>query len=190
MKKVFLTLFCLSISAAAVFAQNKTAAGSAPAPTPGSTNASTAAPAPQQVAATPPQAPTTPPVDPNAGKFKFDEETHDFGTVPEGPLAEYDFKFKNVGKSPIVITDAHGSCGCTVPTWPHDPILPKKTAIIHVAYTTNGRQGMINKDVIINSNAQQNPMRLHITGNVTPKPADATPAQTTTPPPPPPAPAH
>jgi uncharacterized protein DUF1573 len=184
MKKVFITLFCLSISAVAVNAQ--TAAGSAAA------NATGSMPAPGQAAVSatvPPQAPTTPPVDPKAGKFKFEEETHDFGTVPEGPLAEYDFKFKNVGKSPIVITDAHGSCGCTVPTWPHDPILPKKTAIIHVAYTTNGRQGMINKDVIINSNAQQSPMRLHITGNVTPKPAEATPA-TPPPPPPPPAPGH
>ena len=118
-------------------------------------------------------APTTPPVNEKAGKFKFNEETHDFGTVPEGPLAECDFEFKNVGKEPITITDAHGSCGCTVPTWPHEPILPKHSAKIHVAYTTNGRQGMINKDVIINSNAQQNPMRLHITGNVTPKPAEA-----------------
>ncbi len=163
MKKVFITLLCLSVSTIAVKAQ--TAAGSA-----------ALSPAP---AAAPQAAPTTPPVDPNAGKFKFEEETHDFGTVPEGPLAEYDFEFKNVGKSPITITDAHGSCGCTVPTWPHEPILPKKSAKIHVAYTTNGRQGMINKDVIINSNAQQNPMRLHITGNVTPKPADtkaATPA--------------
>ena len=118
-------------------------------------------------------APTTPPVNEKAGKFKFEEETHDFGTVPEGPLAECDFEFKNVGKEPITITDAHGSCGCTVPTWPHEPIMPKHSAKIHVAYTTNGRQGMINKDVIINSNAQQNPMRLHITGNVTPKPAEA-----------------
>ena len=157
MKKLFITLFCLSLSATALKAQtNKESAAGTPA----------AAPAPQA-------APTTPPVDPNAGKFKFNEETHDFGTVPEGPLAEFDFEFKNVGKTPITITDAHGSCGCTVPTWPREPILPKKSAKIHVAYTTNGRQGMINKDVIINSNAQQNPMRLHITGNVTPKPADA-----------------
>lgn len=160
MKKVFITLLCLSVSTVAVKAQDhKSAAGSA-------------ALAPAAAAQAPVAPPTTPPVDPNAGKFKFEEETHDFGTVPEGPLAEYDFEFKNVGKSPITITDAHGSCGCTVPTWPHEPILPKKTAKIHVAYTTNGRQGMINKDVIINSNAQQNPMRLHITGNVTPKPAE------------------
>jgi hypothetical protein len=158
MKKIFVTLFCLSISAAALHAQN---ANNAPAPNPANMP-----PKPQQAAPAAPKAP-----DPNAGSFKFKEETHDFGTVPEGPLAEYDFEFKNEGKSPIVITEAHGSCGCTVPSWPHEPILPKKKGIIHVAYTTNGRQGMINKDVIITSNAQQSPMRLHITGNVTPKPA-------------------
>jgi hypothetical protein len=165
MKKVFVTLLCLSMSAVALKAQDNKKATS-------TMNAAGTAVAPAAQ-----QAPTTPPVDPKAGKFKFNEETHDFGTVPEGPLAETDFEFKNVGKKPITITDAHGSCGCTVPTWPHEPILPKHTAKIHVAYTTNGRQGMINKDVIINSDAQQNPMRLHITGNVTPKPAETKPAE-------------
>lgn len=148
MKKVFITLLCLSISAAAANAQDK----KTPAPV------------------TTPTVATAPAVDPDAGVFKFQEETHDFGEVPEGPLAEYDFEFKNTGKKPIVITEAHGSCGCTVPSWSHDPVLPHKKGIIHVAYTTNGRQGQISKDVIITSNAQQNPMRLHITGNVKPKP--------------------
>jgi len=182
MKKVLITLLCLSISTVALKAQDKKTATTAT----GSAASSGTVPVP--VGAPPQAAPTTPPVDPKAGKFKFDEETHDFGNVPEGPLAEYDFEFKNVGKKPITISDAHGSCGCTVPTWPHEPILPKHSAKIHVAYTTNGRQGMINKDVIINSDAQQNPMRLHITGNVTPKPAEAKPATPATTPPPAPAP--
>jgi uncharacterized protein DUF1573 len=187
MKKVFITLFCLTISVAAVNAQNnqKTVSTSA-APNMANPQAVSTSNQPQQVAPQPQQAaPAVPVVNPNAGKFKFEEETHDFGTVPEGPLAEYDFEFKNVGKEPIVITEAHGSCGCTVPTWPHEPILPKQKAKIHVSYNTNGRQGMINKDVTITSNAQQSPMRLHITGTVTPKPAEKTPAATTPPPPPP-----
>jgi hypothetical protein len=168
MKKVFITLLCLSVSAAVANAQDKEKTKS----TTTTTTTTTTAPAP--TAAPAPAA--APEVDPNAGKFKFNEETHDFGEIPEGPLGETDFEFKNVGKKPIVITEAHGSCGCTVPSWPHDPILPKQTAKIHVAYTTNGRQGPINKDVIITSNAQQNPMRLHITGSVKPKPADPAPA--------------
>jgi len=150
MKKVLFTLLCLSIG---TFAANAQA--------PATTNTVTPAP------------------DPDAGKFKFDEETHDFGEVPEGPLAEFDFEFVNKGKKPIVITEAHGSCGCTVPSWPHDPILPKQKGKIHVAYTTQGRPGPISKDVIITSNAQQSPMRLHITGAVKPKPAETKPAEAT-----------
>ena len=153
MKKVFITLLCISISAVAANAQDKKAT-----PPP------------------PPPAPQAPAVDPDAGKFKFEEETHDFGTVEEGPNAEYDFEFKNVGKKPIVISEAHGSCGCTVPKWPTEPILPKHKAVIHVSYTTKGRQGPISKEVTINSNAQQQPMVLHIRGNVKPAPAAPTPA--------------
>lgn len=117
-------------------------------------------------------------VNENAGKFKFKEETHDFGEVPEGPSAETDFVFTNVGKEPIVISSAHGSCGCTVPQWPKEPIMPGKKAKIHVTYNTSGRPGAIQKDVYINSNAQQSPMVLHIKGVVIPKAATADKAAT------------
>ena len=161
MKKVFITFLCLSVSAAVANAQdNKTAA---PAATPSA----------QQ---TPPPPPQEKKVNEKAGKFKFKEETHDFGEVPEGPTAEFDFEFTNVGKEPIIISEAHGSCGCTVPKWPQEPILPKKKGVIHVTYNTTGRPGPIMKDVTINSNAQQSPMVLHIRGNVKPKPAEAQPA--------------
>jgi hypothetical protein len=162
MKKVFITFLCLSVSAIVANAQdNKTTAPAA----------STAA---QQ---TPPPPPPAPKPNPKAGVFKFKEETHDFGEVPEGPQAEVDFEFKNVGKEPIVIQEAHGSCGCTVPKWPQEPILPGEKGKIHVTYNTQGRPGPIMKDVTINSNAQQSPMVLHIRGNVKPKPADPAPAQ-------------
>ncbi len=164
MKKVFIAFICLSLSAAAATAQDVKPGTPVPATAPAAT------PAP------PPPAP--PKVNPNAGKFKFEEETHDFGEVQEGPLAETDFEFKNVGKEPIIIQEAHGSCGCTVPKWPSEPILPGKKGVIHVAYTSQGRPGPIMKDVTINSNALQSPMVLHIRGNVKPKPAEPTPAAT------------
>jgi len=164
MKKVFITMLCLSISAAAVKAQNQNKP-----PVPVGAPAQ-AAPVPAPQAPPPPPAPKV--ISPNAGKFQFKEETHDYGEVMEGPLAETDFEFKNVGKEPIVINEAHGSCGCTVPKWPQEPIMPGKKAVIHVAYTTQGRQGPINKDVTINSNAAQQPMVLHIKGTVKPKPAE------------------
>lgn len=105
-------------------------------------------------------------VGPNAGVFKFDEENHNFGEVPEGPTAEYDFNFVNTGKEPIVISEAHGSCGCTVPTYSKEPVYPGKKGTIHVVYTTERRPGMINKEIIINSNAKQQPMTLRISGTV------------------------
>lgn len=161
MKKLFITFICLSVSAVVANAQNKS---SAPAPSPAAMQA--------------PPAPVAEKVNPKAGKFKFKEEIHDFGEVPEGPLAECDFEFKNVGKEPIIIQEAHGSCGCTVPKWPQEPILPGKKGVIHVAYNSAGRPGPINKTVTINSNAQQSPLVLQIKGNVKPKPAEPTPAPT------------
>lgn len=170
MKRIFIAFAIVASTAVAATAQD-TKASSQP--------ALSAPPAKSQQALLP----TAPPppvqqVNPNAGKFKFEEETHDFGEVPEGPLAEYDFEFKNVGKEPIVIQEAHGSCGCTVPKWPTEPILPGKKGVIHVAYNSAGRPGPISKEVTINSNAQQSPMVLHIRGSVKPKPAE--PAQNAT----------
>ena len=153
MKKVFIALCCLSLGTIAAKAQDQKA--------------------PIQTAA--------PEVDKNAGIFKFSDKdnTHDYGTVPEGPQAEYDFEFKNLGKKPIIITEAHGSCGCTVPKWPHEPIPPKGKGVIHVTYNTDHRAGPISKEVTITSDAQEKSTVLHIRGTVTPKPVD----KTATPPP-------
>ncbi len=145
MKRVIISLLCLTITSAAVHAQNT-------------------------ATQTPPPPPVEKKVDPKAGKFKFKDMVHDYGEVPEGPKAECDFEFKNVGKSPILISEAHGSCGCTVPQWPREPILPGKKGKIHVVYNTAGRQGPINKTVTINSNAQESPVVLQIRGTVKPKP--------------------
>ncbi len=173
MKKVFFTFLCLSIGTVAANAQDN----KAPVPVP-----------PPQAHMAPPTPAAPAPVNPNAGVFKFKEETHDYGEVPEGPLAETDFEFKNVGKSPINIKEAHGSCGCTVPKWPQTPVMPGEKATIHVSYTTQGRQGMIMKDVTITSDAQQSPMVLHIRGTVKPKPVDPNAAPPAAVPPPAPAP--
>lgn len=107
----------------------------------------------------------------NAPRFDFKGgDTHDFGEVPEGPKAVHVFKFTNVGKEPLIIMSASASCGCTVPTWPKQPILPGKTGELKVEYNTQGRVGPINKDIYIRSNAA-NPdnkevYELHIKGMV------------------------
>lgn len=107
----------------------------------------------------------------NAPKFKFKgEETHDFGTIAEGPNAEYTFEFTNAGKEPLIIQGASASCGCTTPEWPKEPILPGKTGNIKVVYSTQGRVGPFHKDIYIQSNAVvpdgKERYELHIKGTV------------------------
>src|SRR5438874_306428 len=73
---------------------------------------------------------------PNAPEMTFSSETYDYGTIKQSADGGCEFKFKNTGKEPLVITDAHGSCGCTVPTWPKEPIMKGETASIKVHYDT------------------------------------------------------
>jgi len=107
---------------------------------------------------------------------EFEKEKHDYGTIKNGADGTYDFKFKNTGKEPVLITNAKGSCGCTVPEWPKEPILPGKSSVIKVSYDTK-RAGAINKNVTItitNSAKDKTATKtLYIVGNVEPPPADA-----------------
>ena len=60
-------------------------------------------------------------------KFTFPQELHDYGTIKQGADGGCEFKFKNTGKEPLIISNAMGSCGCTVPTWPKEPIMKGET---------------------------------------------------------------
>ena len=104
-------------------------------------------------------------VNPNGPEMTFEKETHDYGTMKQGADGSCEFKFKNTGKEPLVITNAKGSCGCTVPTWPKEPIMKGQTGIIKVHYDTK-RVGAFTKTVTIESNANTNPKTLTIKGNV------------------------
>lgn len=91
--------------------------------------------------------------DPNAAEISFEKEVHDFGTLEFGGDGNYDFKFTNTGKSPLIISSAQGSCGCTVPKWPKEPIKKGESSVINVHYDTK-RPGPFTKTVTINSNAK------------------------------------
>lgn len=108
---------------------------------------------------------------PNGPVMKFDVMEHNFGTIKQGEVATYEFKFKNAGKEPLVISTAVGSCGCTVPDWPKEPIAPGKTGIMKVTFNSTGKMGQIDKTVTITSNNRDGQMVLHMKGEV--KPADA-----------------
>ncbi|MCB0476889.1 MAG: DUF1573 domain-containing protein [Crocinitomicaceae bacterium] len=88
----------------------------------------------------------------NGAQMEFDKDVHDYGTIQKGANGDCVFIIKNTGNQPLVIRDAKGSCQCTVPEWPKDPIAPGKSAEIKVKYNTT-RVGVINKSVTITSNA-------------------------------------
>ncbi len=115
-----------------------------------------------------PAAPAAAPVNPNAADFKFEKEVHDFGNVKEGTQAEYVFKFVNVGKEPLVITNVQASCGCTTPKWTKEPVKPGETGQVTAIYNSKGRPGNFNKAVTITSNAKTAQKVLFIKGNVEP----------------------
>ena len=108
-------------------------------------------------------------------KIEFTKDTHDYGTVKYGADGTCTFEYKNTGNEPLIISTAKGSCGCTVPEWPKEPIAPGAKGTITVKYDTK-RPGAINKSVTITSNAVNEPTKvIRIKGNVLPAPESGTP---------------
>ena len=97
-------------------------------------------------------------------KMTFATTTVDYGIISKGSEPTRTFNFKNTGNAPLLITDAKASCGCTVPTFPKDAIMPGESSTITVRYDTN-RIGVISKSITITSNAGE-PVVLKITGEV------------------------
>ena len=102
---------------------------------------------------------------PNAPVITFEKTTHDYGTVTKVGDGTCEFKFKNNGIEPLILSNVSSSCGCTVPEWPREPILRGKSAAIKVKYDTN-RVGPINKTVTVMSNAKVASIQLRIIGNI------------------------
>ncbi len=102
----------------------------------------------------------------SGAKIKFEKETHDYGTVKQYGDGSCEFEFKNTGNEPLMISNAKGSCGCTVPEWPREPIAPGKTGVIKVKYDTK-RVGPFGKSVTLQSNAVNTPTKtIRIKGKV------------------------
>ncbi|MBI3134408.1 MAG: DUF1573 domain-containing protein [Bacteroidetes bacterium] len=109
-------------------------------------------------------------------QITVDKEVHDYGTIEQGASGECVFIITNSGTEALLISECRGSCSCTIPNWPKEPIKPGETAQIFVKYDTN-RVGPINKTVTITSNAVNSPvMMVRIKGNVTAKTTAVTPA--------------
>lgn len=99
-------------------------------------------------------------------KIEFEAETHNFGEIPEGPVARHEFKFKNIGTAPLILSGVNASCGCTTPTWTKEPIKPGETGVIVAEYDSRNRPGAFNKNVSVWSNAENGNIVLYIKGSV------------------------
>jgi hypothetical protein len=106
------------------------------------------------------------PVKTSKAKMDFVTDVMDYGTIKKGSERVRKFSFKNTGTEPLIISNATGSCGCTVPTYPKEPIMPGASATIDVNYDTN-REGPFTKTVTLTTNAEgQESKLLTIKGTV------------------------
>lgn len=113
------------------------------------------------------------PVNKNAPVMSFDKKlvdpsgsvVWDYGTIHKDSDGRSYFAFVNAGKEPLILSDVRSSCGCTVPKWPREPILPGHADTITVRYDTK-RLGIINKTITVMSNANNSPIILRIKGKI------------------------
>ncbi len=112
-------------------------------------------------------------------QMEFTETTVDYGTIEQGSDPYRFFTFVNTGNGPLVITNAKGSCGCTVPTYPKEPIPPAQTGEIKVRYDTN-RVGPFTKRVTLTTNVGEEQIILTIKGKVEKKAEEPSGAPTNT----------
>jgi hypothetical protein len=103
--------------------------------------------------------------DQKVGEMTFETTEIDYGAINQNANGERLFSFKNTGDAPIVITQVRSSCGCTVPSYSKEPILPGETSEITVKYATN-RVGVFKKTITVMSNAKEPQKTLYIKGNV------------------------
>lgn len=90
----------------------------------------------------------------NLPVIEFEKEIHDFGKVIQGERVSYGFKFKNTGKSDLVISQVKTSCGCTALKFSKEPIKPGEERVITVTFNSSGRKGIQNKTITVLSNCQ------------------------------------
>jgi hypothetical protein len=86
--------------------------------------------------------------------IKFDEEEFDFGKIIQGEKVSHSFFFRNTGTKNLIISSASGSCGCTVPEWPKEPILPEQSNKIEVIFSSEGKSGYQEKTVTVVTNCE------------------------------------
>jgi hypothetical protein len=101
--------------------------------------------------------------------LEFETIDHDFGTIDEGDVVEHTYTFKNTGEAPLIIQNAQGSCGCTVPAWSKDPIPAGGTGFVKAKFDSNGKPNAQNKTVTVTANTWPKQTVLRFKAMVMPK---------------------
>ncbi|RZJ64394.1 MAG: DUF1573 domain-containing protein [Flavobacterium sp.] len=112
------------------------------------------------------QTPAPAPVDGKYPVMSFETSEHDFGTIKQGDKVQYVFKFKNAGEADLIISKAVGSCGCTVPEFPKEPIKPGASGEMKVSFNSTGKHGKQTKSVTITANTKNGTEKLEIHASV------------------------
>jgi hypothetical protein len=105
----------------------------------------------------------------NGPVIQFDVMVHDFGTLKEGDVVNYIFKFTNKGNEPLIVQEVEQPCGCTIPSWSKAPIMPGKSGEIKVIFNSKERPGIFRKTLAVTTNMASKPgepLMLMIKGNV------------------------
>ncbi len=106
-------------------------------------------------------------------KLVFEGDTFDFGKIKEGTIVEHTYVVKNVGDEPLLISNCRASCGCTIPTWPKDPIAAGESAKIEVKFNSSHKEGDVSKAITVTANTDPEQNFLTIKGNVEKAPEEA-----------------
>lgn len=167
------TVGAASLSAATPNSSEQPKSDAAAVPTPNATEATPTTAKAQIEPVTPNATQVTPatqnPSSKATGKvtsIKFDDMSYDWGKMNEGDKMTHIFKFKNVGNEDLIISDARGSCGCTVPEWPKEPIKAGKTGEIKVIFDSAHKNGPQSKTVTLTANTDPANVVLMIKGIV------------------------
>lgn len=96
----------------------------------------------------------------------FTEEVYEFGTIQSGDKVSHVFKFTNTGTAPLVIKGAKSTCGCTVPRFPKEAVLPGQSAEISVVFNSKGKSGRQRKPINITANTTPVLTTVYIDGMV------------------------
>lgn len=103
----------------------------------------------------------------NAPKIVFSQTEYDFGTIKQGDKVTYEYKFKNEGKSDLIIRKVKATCGCTVPNPEKMVIKPGEESFIKATFNSAGKKGHQSKPITITTNDPANSsMVVKIVGNI------------------------